>query len=136
MSEINRPAEMGYGAGACPHPLRPCQPLLQIGTRQGDGVLHRIIQRHHGGDGAGVTAAGAMAVAGIEARRREPELAALVLVVVQTEIPAPLKMPPLDQHGAGAELPQSRRSCPYQGGAGRRNAGQCLQLGAVGGNEG
>ncbi|MNV55177.1 hypothetical protein D3C71_1474020 [compost metagenome] len=77
-----------------------------------------------------------MAVAGIEARRREPELAALVLVVIETEIPAPLKVPPLDQHGAGAELPQSRRPRPHQHRAGRRNAGQCFQLGAVGGDEG
>ncbi|MNM90334.1 hypothetical protein D3C81_1025910 [compost metagenome] len=77
-----------------------------------------------------------MAVAGIEARRREPELPLCILVVIEAEIPAPLKVPPLDQHCAGAELPQSCRSCPYQRGAGRRNAGQCLQLGAVGGNEG
>ena len=69
MSKINWPAEMGYGAGACPHPLRPCQPLLQIGTCQGDGVFHRVIQRLDRGDGAGVAAASAVAVAGRQARR-------------------------------------------------------------------
>ncbi|MNN87094.1 hypothetical protein D3C81_2045990 [compost metagenome] len=69
MSEINRPAEMGDGAGAGPHPLCGRQPLLQVGARQGDGILQRIIQRHDGGDGAGITATGAVAVAGRQARR-------------------------------------------------------------------
>ncbi|MNR15573.1 hypothetical protein D3C85_1321150 [compost metagenome] len=74
-------------------------------------------------------------MAGIQARRREPELAVLILVVVQTEIPAPLKVTALHQHGAGTELPQPGRARPYQDWAGRRNAGQGLQLGAVGGDE-
>ncbi|MNH08549.1 hypothetical protein D3C79_679680 [compost metagenome] len=69
LGEISGPAEVGDGAGAGPHPLRGRQPLLQIGTRQGDGILQRIIQRHDGGDGAGVAATGAVAVAGRQARR-------------------------------------------------------------------
>ena len=74
-------------------------------------------------------------MAGIQARRREPELAVLILVVVQTEIPAPLKVTALHQDGAGTELPQPGRARSYQRGAGRRNAGQGFQLGAVGGDE-
>ncbi|MNY20500.1 hypothetical protein D3C86_1539810 [compost metagenome] len=113
MGKIRWPAEMGYGAGACPHPLRPSQPLLQISTSERDGILLRIIQRLDGGDGAGVTAAGAVAVAGRQARRGQPELLMRILVVVEAVIPAPLKVPPLDQHGAGAKLAQSRRPRPH-----------------------
>ncbi len=126
---------MGDGAGACAHSLRRSQPLLQVGTREGDGVLHRIILRHHGGDGAGVAAAGAVAVAGIEARRRQPEFAALVLVVVEAEIATPLQMATLDQHGAGAEFAQALGGEAHQHRAGRGNAGQGFQFGAVGGDE-
>ena len=113
MSKIPGPAEMGDRAGARSHSLRCRQPLLQVGARQGDGVFHRVIQRHHGGDGAGVTAAGAVAMAGIQARRREPELAVLILVVVQTEITAPLKVTALHQDGARTQLPQPARACSY-----------------------
>ena len=126
---------MGDGAGACPHPLRRRQPLLQVGTRQGDGVFHRIILRHHGGDSAGVAAAGAVAMAGIQARRRQPEFAGLVLVVVEAEIAAPTQMAALDQHGAGAEFAQPPGGEAHQHRAGRGNAGQGFQFGAVGGDE-
>ncbi len=126
---------MGDGARACAHPLRRSQPLLQVGTRQGDGVLHRIILRHHGGDGAGVAAAGAVAVAGIEARRCQPEFAGLILVVVQTQLAAPLQMAALDQHGASAEFTQAAGGKAHQFGAADRQSGQGFQLGAVGGNK-
>ncbi len=126
---------MGDGTRTCPHSLRRRQPLLQVGSRQGDGVLHRIILRHHGGDGAGVAAAGAVAMAGIQARRCQPEFAGLVLVVVQTQLPAPLQMTPLDQHGAGAEFAQTAGGEAHQLGAADRQAGQGFQFGAVGGDE-
>ncbi len=127
---------MGDGPRACPHPLRRRQALLQVGPRQGDGVLQRVILRHHGGDGAGVSATGAVAVAGIEARRGEPEFAALVLVVVEAEIPAPFKVAPLDQHGASAEFAQPPGGEAHQLGTGGGQAGQGFQLGTVGGDQG
>ncbi len=135
VGEAGRPAEMGDGPRARPHSLRRRQPLLQVGARQGDGVIQRVVLRHHGGDGAGVAAAGAVAVAGIEARRRQPEFAGLVLVVVEAEITAPLKVASLDQHGAGAEFAQPPCGEAHQLGAGGGQAGQGLQLGAVGGDK-
>ena len=132
MCKIGGPAEVGDGPRACPHPLRRRQALLQVGPRQGDGVLHRIVLRHHGGNGAGVSAAGAVAMAGIEARRGEPDFAGLVLVVVEAVIPAPAQMATLDQHRPGAEFPQSPGGEAHQFGAGGGQSGQGLQLGAVG----
>ncbi len=126
---------MGDGPWACPHSLRRRQALLQVGTSEGDGILYRIILRHHGGDGAGVTAAGAMAVAGIEARRGEPKFTLLILVVVEAEIAAPLQMAALDQHGAGAEFTQTAGGEAHQFGTADRQSGQGFQLGAVGGDE-
>lgn len=69
MGKIRWPAEMGNGARAGPHPLRPSQPLLQISTSERDGVIDRVILRHHGGDGTGITATGTVAVAGVDTRR-------------------------------------------------------------------